>query len=89
MTARLMFVAAATLSMAVAASAADPAKPDLRDSDAPTAPRDLLLASADLKAPDAAAQVAAPARHRTARVTTCRCGDPQPQSDSAETADSE
>lgn len=83
MTARLMFAGALALGFAVAASAADP-KPESRDSNSPAAQHDLVLASADLKAPAPAAnpQAAAPTRHRTARVTTCRCGgDPQPQSD--------
>ena len=44
-------------------------------------PKPVVLASAD--AAKAANQVAQPARpeepkHRFARVTTCRCGDPQP-----------
>ena len=81
MTARLMFVAAATLTLAGAAIAADPAKPDLQEAAAPVQPhREMLLAAADTKspAPVANAQAPAPAKRRVARVTTCRCGDPQP-----------
>lgn len=86
MTVRLLFVTAAALSLAGAAMAADPVKPELRDSTVPAAPRDLVLASVDSKAAPSApgAQTPAPAKHRTARVTTCRCGDPQPQDDSSE-----
>jgi hypothetical protein len=86
MTARLPFVTAAALSLAGAAMAAGPAKSELRDSSVPAAPRELVLASVESKAPPPApgTQTPAPAKHRTARVTTCRCGDPQPQDDSSE-----
>ena len=80
MTARLMFVAATTLALATAAVAADPAKPDLHQAGAVQPQREIVLASAETKAPApvANAQAPAPAKRRVARVTTCRCGDPQP-----------
>ena len=81
MTARLMFVAAAALALAGAAVAADPAKPELPGTSTPAQPhRELILAAADTKspAPVAEAEAPAPAKRRVARVTTCRCGDPQP-----------
>jgi hypothetical protein len=81
MTARLIFVAAATLTLAGTAIAADPAKPDSQEAASPVQPhRELLMAAADTKspAPLADAQAQAPAKRRVARVTTCRCGDPQP-----------
>jgi len=84
MTARLLFAGAAALSITCAASAADPSKPESRDSGSPASQQQLVLASVDVKAPapDTNAQTPAPTRHRTARVTTCRCGgDVQPQAD--------
>jgi hypothetical protein len=43
-------------------------------------PKAVVLASADAAKPANEAAQPAPAepRHRFARVTTCRCGDPQP-----------
>lgn len=80
MTARLMFVAATTLALATPAVAADPAKPDLHQGGAVQPQREIVLASAETNAtaPVADAQVPAPVKRRVARVTTCRCGDPQP-----------
>lgn len=82
MSARVMIVAAAALALSTGAFAADPAKPESRNAQAPApAAKDLVLASADVKSPAPAGepQLAAPVKRRTARVTTCRCGDPQPQ----------
>ena len=80
MTARLMFIAATALSVSAAAVAGDPAKPDLRDVSAAQPQREIVLASVETKAPAvvAEAQAQAPVKRRVARVTTCRCGDPQP-----------
>ena len=84
MTARVMIIAAAALSLSTGALAADPAKPDSRDAQASVpAAKELVLASAEVKSPSPGGdpQVAAPVKRRTARVTTCRCGDPQPQNE--------
>lgn len=81
MTVRLMIAAAATLSIASASFAADPAKNEIRDDSAKTPPAELVMASADVKSPApvaAAQQAPAPVKRRAGRVTTCRCGDPQP-----------
>lgn len=84
MTARIVMIAAA-LSLSTGAFAADPAKPDARNAQAsaPAAARELVLASAEVKSPPSSAdpQLAAPVKRRTARVTTCRCGDPQLQNE--------
>lgn len=83
MAARVVMIAAA-LSLSTSAFAADPAKPDPRDAQASApAARELVLASADVKSPPPTgdSQLAAPVKRRTARVTTCRCGDPQPRNE--------
>jgi hypothetical protein len=82
MSARLMVIVAAALTAASPAIGADPVKPEAREASQPVnRPAEVLLASAD--------QVRAPAqsgeqpnttpvkRPRAARVTTCRCGDPE------------
>jgi hypothetical protein len=89
MSARLTFIAASALIVASAAIAADPAKPDLNGVAGPNQPqRELVLASAETRAPtsvaEAQAQAPAPVKHRVARVTTCRCGDSQPTETQAE-----
>jgi hypothetical protein len=80
MTARLMIIAAAAL-MAGTSAIAEPAKPENRQSNPPSRPpAALVLASAEEAQPSgpAADQPSpAPVKHRAARVTTCRCGDPQ------------
>jgi hypothetical protein len=79
---RFALVGAATLLSAAAVAAAEPASAPAR---APAQPQPrsapVVLASADqVQAPTPAAQAAAqPKRARVARVTTCRCGDPQAQ----------
>lgn len=81
---RLAMLAAGAALIGTTAVAADPAassrQPQQADSPAPR----LLLASADeVRAPAPSDQQAAstPKRPRIARVTTCRCGDPQPQAE--------
>jgi hypothetical protein len=73
-------VIAATLTMA-AAAVAEPPKPQTPPANPPaTRPAQVVLASADTlsaPAPDAAQPSQAPVKRRTARVTSCRCGDPQ------------
>ena len=83
MTVRLMFIAAAALTIGTSALA-QPARTEDHANQPANRPAAIVLASAE------AAQAPAPApsadqptppaakRPRTARVTTCRCGDPQP-----------
>jgi hypothetical protein len=80
-----IFAIGAVLNVSVAA-----AQPVSNDSHqpAPTAkPAHVVLASADQPrppAPDAAQPAPAPIKHRVGRVTTCRCGDPQPEPETPE-----
>jgi hypothetical protein len=80
MTARLMVIAVATLSLSAFAGAAAPNAVPADTNRAPSRPADLVLASAEaVHAPDqvqAQPQAAPVKRVRVARVTTCRCGDP-------------
>jgi hypothetical protein len=83
MNARFLMIAVAALS-AAPAIAAD-REQQVRDmaQAQPAQPR-LLLASAEEVRTPAPAEQQAPAQpkpRRIARVTTCRCGDPQPQPD--------
>ena len=76
-----MRVAMFVLAAMVAAGPAT-AEPDERDSHQPAPPTKLsvVLASADQPrspAPDTVRSPPAPSKRRIARVTTCRCGDPQ------------
>lgn len=81
MHARFVLIAAAAL-MSANAFAAEPHKaPDGSPAQPQPAAPSLVLASADLvRTPAPADQAPAPAakRPRVGRVTTCRCGDPQP-----------
>ena len=82
MHARFVLIAAATV-MSTGAFAAEPSRPPVQPAAQPqpsTAP--VVLASADdVRAPSAPDQqvTTPPKRPRIARVTTCRCGDPQAQ----------
>src|SRR4051812_48695099 len=81
MYARSMVIAATALTMA-ASAVAEPVQPVAREAAQPASQsKPVLLASAEqIRAPGAAADQAAPApvkRPRVARVTTCRCGDPE------------
>lgn len=72
--------------VAVLAASPAAAEPGERDSHQPRLATKLpvVLASADqprTPVPDAAQSPPAPVKRRVARVTTCRCGDPQPASD--------
>ncbi len=81
MTARLMVIAAVTLSFGTLAGAAAPIAPSAGTNHAPSRPADIVLASAEApRVPDQAEAEAQPPaapvhRARVARVTTCRCGD--------------
>jgi hypothetical protein len=83
---RFVLIAAATL-MSASAYAAGPARPSAQSAAQPqpesqVAPAQVMLASADDVRASATADQQAPAarkRPRIARVTTCRCGDPQAQ----------
>ncbi len=77
---RYLLIAATGFAIATAAAAADPAKPDARETPQPVnRPAEVVLASADkVQAPVPAGEqpAATPVkRPRAARVTTCRCGD--------------
>lgn len=74
-----LLVVSTVLAIATAASAAEPVKPETRDTAQPTVrPAAIVLASADQVQPTTPAaqdQSAVPVkRPRAARVTTCRCG---------------
>ena len=45
---------------------------------------DIVLASADVPAPAVQSVQPTPVKRRIVRVTTCRCGDPQPAPESPE-----
>jgi len=79
MRARQLIIAAAGLALA-AAGAAEPAKAPVRKADhSADKPVELVVAAADqasAPAPAGQAETAPPKRERRARVTTCRCGDP-------------
>ena len=82
MHARFVLIAAATLTSGTA-FAAQPVKPPVQSAaQQQPAPAQIVLASADdVRAPSATDQQGPtpPKRQRIARVTTCRCGDPQAQ----------
>lgn len=82
---RLMFIALLAIT---SPSAAEPPKAATARPE-PTAQRpvQLVLASADSAHSTQLTAVQPPAeqtKHRIARVTTCRCGDPQPAADAQE-----
>jgi len=81
MYARFVLIAASTL-LSASAFAAEPAKPAQQPPQPPQhAQAPVVLASAaDVPAtPPAATPAPIPPKKRIARVTTCRCGDPQAQ----------
>lgn len=81
MSVRALVIAAATLMSASVLSAQPPKAPAHPQAQPLSRPAEVVLASADETgnaAPDANPQNSAPPKHpRVARVTTCRCGDPQ------------
>ena len=75
---------AAVMTVGGAAFAEAPKSAPVRAAQAQSG-RDVVLASAETlraPAPDAAQPSPAPTKRRIARVTTCRCGEPQPDPDS-------
>lgn len=78
MHARIVTIAVAAL-LASGAMAAEPAKkPVPHSKQTQTRSTPVVLASADQVSPAASPDaVPGPVKHRAARVTTCRCGDPQ------------
>jgi hypothetical protein len=82
---RFTVIAAAMLGAATAAIAAEPPKrPGAAAAQTPSHPSPVVLASADRVVGAQTPAQANPApvkRPRAARVTSCRCGDPQAQSD--------
>ena len=80
MHARFMMIAAAAMTIGTSASAEPPKSRDVRAAQPASPPAQVVLASAEeSRVPVPAAEGATPPvkRPRTARVTTCRCGDPQ------------
>ena len=78
---------AAVLTIGSAALAEPPKSPAAQPPQPQPRPAQVVLASADVvhaPAPDSAQPAPAPAKRRIARVTTCRCGDPQPGADNQE-----
>ena len=76
-----LFVLAPVLAGAVQAFAEPPrSTPPQAQQQQPQAPVVVLAAADSVKSAGSDAAQAAPAqpKHRIARVTTCRCGDPQP-----------
>jgi hypothetical protein len=78
MHARFVSIAAAAVALATSVAAEPPKAPPPQPTTQPH-PAPVVLASADhVATPDGTQAPAKP--HRTARVTTCRCGgDPQPE----------
>jgi hypothetical protein len=77
---RLMVIAA-TLAIGAVSAAAEPPKGQTPAAKPAKAPVEVMLASADnvrLAPPTADQPNAVPVKRRAARVTSCRCGDPQP-----------
>lgn len=82
MNGRFILIAAATL-MAGSVNAAEPLKPGPQPAAQPQhAPAQIVLASADeVRTPSPDQQASSPPKRRVARVTTCRCGDAETQSE--------
>jgi hypothetical protein len=86
MRARLTVIAA-MLTVGSAALAEPPKSQAAPPPSTQKSPAEVILASADTTHapnPDAGQPNAGPAKRRIARVTTCRCGDAQPESESQE-----
>jgi hypothetical protein len=85
MSVRAVLIVAATLMSASTLSAEPPKAPAHPQAHPQSRPAEVVLASADESAnasPGVTEQNPAPAkRPRVARVTTCRCGDPQDPQD--------
>jgi len=82
---KVLTVFAAAL-IAGSAAAEPPKNTDAKPAEAKLRPAEVVLASAERpRATTAENQPnAVPAKRRVARVTTCRCGDPQTEPDSQE-----
>jgi hypothetical protein len=85
---RLPVTTIAMLLTIAAPAAAEPGKSaSARPATAQQRPAEVVLASADhlqAPSPSSAQPTAAPAKRPIPRVTTCRCGDPQADSDAQE-----
>ena len=82
----LTFIAG-VLTIATAAIAEPPTSAPQKPAQPQGHPAEIVLASADAVPspnPDASRNAPTPAKRRIARVTTCRCGDPQTGADSQE-----
>jgi hypothetical protein len=77
---RARLIAIALVLAPAGAGAAEPTKSKAQAPSEQQAPAKIVLASAEeAHSPNVTSQPdAAPAKRRIARVTTCRCGDPQP-----------
>jgi hypothetical protein len=86
MRARVIVIAA--MMTVGSAALADPPKDPQASASSPQKPAaEVVLASADTArapVPETARPNTAPAKRRVARVTTCRCGDPQVDPDTQE-----
>lgn len=80
MHARLVIIAAAASALATSAIGQSTKTPPPQPNSTQVRPAPVVLASADHveSAPVTDATQAPTKPHRAARVTTCRCGDPQP-----------
>lgn len=77
-------IIAITVSSMAAAAAAQPGKDEPKDSKPAAVHTPVILASASdvlRPSPTDASHPAKPPRRPAPRVTTCRCGDPQPEPD--------
>ena len=85
MHARFSVIAAAALTVTTVAVAQPAKAPPPAAAHAPGHPKPVVLASADrLPGAEGAPQASPAPAKRHARVTSCRCGDPQPQADEQE-----
>ncbi|HEY7959804.1 MAG TPA: hypothetical protein VID20_07070 [Sphingomicrobium sp.] len=74
-----LIVLAAVLGISSPAAAEAPKNLSAQTQQQPAQPQVAVLASADaVKAAPSDASQQARQKHRVARVTTCRCGDPEP-----------
>ena len=84
---RFALIAAAVLATGPAAGAGPAKAPAASATHSPSQPTPIVLASAERvvgTVPPADVRAEQAKRPRTARVTTCRCGDIQPQADEQE-----
>jgi hypothetical protein len=81
---RILVTAFAGLLTVGTAALCEPQRATPQAAQLPHRSGDVLLASAEVQSAAAPTVEATPARHRIVRVTKCRCGDPQPPSETPE-----